>query len=69
MRAILALLCVFCSLPNDARVESFDGGQEPKVEWYRALLSDLASGTNSAIRTPIDLPEGLKEAIEAWTRT
>ncbi len=69
MHAILALLCLFCGLPNDATAESFDTGQEPKVERYRALLSDLAaSSTSQAIKTPIDLPEGLKEAIEIWTR-
>ena len=69
MRAIFALLYVFCGLPDDATVESFDGGQELKVERYRALLSDLASSPNLAMKTPIDLPEGLKEAIETWTRT
>jgi hypothetical protein len=70
MRAILTLLCLFCGLPDDVTAESFDAGQEPKVERYRALLSDLAasSTSSSAIRTPIDLPEGLKEAIETWTR-
>jgi len=69
MRAILALLCLFCSLPDDVTAESFDVGQEPKVERYRALLSDLAaSSTSLPIKTPIDLPEGLKEAIGTWTR-
>jgi hypothetical protein len=69
MRAILALLCLFCGLSDDATAGSFDAGQEPKVERYRALLSDLAvSSTSTAIKTPIDLPEGLKEAIEIWTR-
>ena len=69
MRSILALLCLFCGLSDDATAKSFDAGQEPKVERYRALLSDLAaSSTSTAIKTPIDLPEGLKEAIEIWTR-
>ncbi len=70
MRAILALLCLFGGSPNDETAETFDAGQEPKVERYRALLSDLAaSSTSSAINAPIDLPEGLREAIETWTRT
>jgi len=70
MRAILALLCLFGGTPNDGTAETFDAGQEPKVERYRALLCDLAaSNTRSAINTPIDLPEGLREAIETWTRT
>jgi hypothetical protein len=69
MRAILALLCLFCGLPDDATAEILDTGQESKAERYRALLSDLASSTDPAITTPIDLPEGLREAIETWTRT
>jgi hypothetical protein len=69
MRSILALLCLFCGQPDDVTTESFDAGQEPKVERYRALLSDLAaSSTSSAIKTPTDLPEDLKEVIEIWTR-
>ena len=68
MRTILALLCLFCGSPDDATAETFDAGQEPKVEKYRVLLSDLAaSSASSAIKTPIDLPDGLKEAIETWT--
>jgi hypothetical protein len=69
MRAILALLCLFSGSPDDAAVESFDTAQESKVERYRAFLSELASSaTAPETKAPIDLPEGLKEAIEDWTR-
>jgi hypothetical protein len=69
MRAILALICLFCGLPNDVAEDGFGGTQEPKVEQYRVLLSELASsGTAPAVMAPLDLPEDLKEAIEAWTR-
>ena len=69
MRAILALLCLFSGSPDDdAAAESVDTAQEPKVERYRAFLSELASsGTASETKAPIDLPAGLKEAIETWT--
>jgi hypothetical protein len=68
MRAILALLCLFSGSLDDAAAESIDTGQDPKIERYRALLSELAcSGTASESTAPIDLPAGLKEAIETWT--
>ena len=67
MRAILALLCLFSGSPDDA-MEGIDTAQEPKVERYRAFLSELASsGTASETTALIDLPAGLKEAIETWT--
>ena len=68
MRAILALLCLFCGSPDDLATEGLDVGQEPKVERYRMLLSELASSSAApAAETLIDLPDGLREAIEAWT--
>jgi hypothetical protein len=70
MRAILAVLCLFWGSPDDATAEGYDAAQEPKVERYRALLSELASSrTTLETKIPIDLPEGLKESIEEWTRT
>jgi hypothetical protein len=67
MRAILALLCLFSGSPDDA-MESVDTAQDPKIERYRAFLSELASsGTASETTALIDLPAGLKEAIENWT--
>lgn len=69
MRAILALLCVSCSSPSDVPAESPDATQEPRVDRYRAFLSELASSSVVPVaEAPIDLPEGLKEAIEVWTR-
>jgi hypothetical protein len=68
MRAILSLLCLVCGPPDDVTAESFDPVQEPKVETYWSLLSELASSsTVPAVEPPIDLPEGLKEAIDVWT--
>ena len=69
MRAILTVLCLFCGSPDDVAAESLGSPQEAKVETFRALLSELASsGTVSDAKTPTDLPEGLMQAIEDWTR-
>jgi len=67
MRAILALLCLFSSLPDEASAEGCDAAQD-KTEKYRALLSELASPRMAPdSRTAVDLPDGLKQAIEDWT--
>jgi hypothetical protein len=69
MRTILAVLCLFCGSPDDVTAEDCASTQEPKVERYRALLSEMASSReNVGTKAPIDLPEGLREAIEDWTR-
>jgi hypothetical protein len=68
MRAIFALLCLFGGSPDDVTAESIDAAQEPKVERYRTLLSELAPpGMAQSTKAAIDLPEDLKEAIENWT--
>jgi hypothetical protein len=68
MRAMLAALCLFCGSAVDVAAEDFDAAQQPKVERYRVLLSELtAAGEPRAVEAATDLPDGLKEAIEAWT--
>ncbi|HEV2564729.1 MAG TPA: hypothetical protein VGU19_06565 [Microvirga sp.] len=66
MRAILALLCLFSGLPDDTSAEGYDTAQE-KTETYRVLLSELASPGTPDSKAATDLPDGLKQAIEAWT--
>ena len=69
MRAILALLCLFSGTPDDLTADGLNASEEPKVERYRTLLSELASSaTVPDANAPSDLPEVLKEAIEGWTR-
>jgi hypothetical protein len=43
MRALLAILCLFCGSPDDLSAEGYYATQEPKVERYRILLSELTS--------------------------
>lgn len=70
MRALLAILCLFCGSPDDPSSEGYDAMQEPKVERYRILLFELASSSPTlGVSAPIDLPDGLKEAVEKWTRS
>jgi hypothetical protein len=69
MRVILAVLCLFYGSPGDIAAEYYESTSEPKVERYRALLAEISSsGAASEHRTLIDLPEDLREAIEAWTK-
>jgi len=66
MRAVLALLCLFTGLPDDASAEALDG--QAKTDRYRALLSELASsGTPPGLKAATDLPDDLKQAIDTWT--
>jgi hypothetical protein len=68
MRTIFALLCLFCGSPDDATAENFGAGGEPKTEEYRNFLSELASSSTVPMTEAlVDLPQSLKEAIEAWT--
>ena len=69
MRATLALLCLFFGSPDDVAAECPDAAQELKVERYRTLLSALTSSDlGPGIKAPTDLPEDLKDVIEAWMR-
>ena len=69
MRTTLALLCLFFGSPDDVAADSPDAAQELKVERYRTLLSALTSSDlGPGIKAPTDLPEDLKDVIEAWTR-
>lgn len=68
MRALLTLFCLFCASPAEAVTEGIDRGQEPKVETYRALLSEFAaSDAASEELGPSDLPAALREMIDTWT--
>jgi hypothetical protein len=70
MRTILAILCLFWGSIDNAAAESFDTSQKRKIERYRTLLCELASPeAHLEAKAPIDLPEGLKNAIEDWTRS
>ena len=47
----------------------FQPGRMAGVQNYRVLLEELAPlGGTRAVQPVIDLPEGLRKAIEAWTR-
>jgi hypothetical protein len=36
------------------------------VEYYRAVLAEIANYDTSSMRPPMDLPESIHKAIDAW---
>ena len=66
MRAVLGFLCLF-SLAPAAAGPCADNPRSARTEEVRAVLAAIAQAETDAAVTS-DLPEGLKEAIEVWTR-
>jgi hypothetical protein len=66
MRTLLSLLCVLWASP----AERLGGERDPsdRRAEYRTLLAEISAGrAASAVAPPRDLPEDLREAVEAWT--
>jgi hypothetical protein len=69
MRAILSILCLFAGLPADVVAEEFEATRLEKAERYRAILAAIAADPALSVeRKPSDLPDGVREAVEAWTQ-
>jgi hypothetical protein len=70
MRALLGLLCLFSTAPAfaaGARCE--DALRSARTEEVRGVLAEIsADRPDAASRATSDLPEGLREAIEVWTK-
>lgn len=67
MRALLSILCLLWGAPVEGPEELEDIRQERKSE-CRAIVMDASLGGAVAIEPPLkDLPDGLAEAVEAWT--
>ena len=66
MRTLLSLLCLLWASPAEHLAAQRDSSDR-RAE-YRTLLSEIAAGrAASAEASPRDLPEDLREAVEAWT--
>ena len=66
MRALLGLLCLFCGAP--AAMAGAEASRLARTAEYRAVLSEIAAA-RAVPDEPLshDLPDGLREAVEAWT--
>jgi hypothetical protein len=67
MRSLNILPCLPCGGPDEGPARNFDFAQE-RLKRYQALLTELAAAeVGCKVRTVIDLPEDLREAIDTWT--
>jgi hypothetical protein len=66
MRALLS----FVFSPSRQSATLTTAGLEPRnsnrVEYYRAVLAEIANYDRSSMRPPMDLPESIQKAIDAW---
>jgi hypothetical protein len=70
MRALVTVLWVLlCGVaaPIDASDDD-DARRAQRVSEYERVLVDAQSAIASPTALPLDLPEGVREAVEAWTR-
>jgi hypothetical protein len=74
MRALLSILCLFMGAPDDGVADELKTARDDRADEYRAVLSEISFETapeaNASERpAPHDLPESIRNAIEAWTRS
>ena len=70
MPALLSILWLFAGSPADIGVDELEANRNKKWTECQALLSDISDGGRSLDdQRPRDLPDGLREAVEAWTQT
>ena len=68
MRALLGLLVFFWGSPVECASCDREEARSDRTAEYRAILSEISPGLPaSAAAPPRHLPEGLREAVEAWT--
>jgi hypothetical protein len=69
MRALLTMLCLFSGSPDEAATDEVQRARLERTDHYRAVLADIAIDTAVFEEMqPHDLPAGVREAIDAWTR-
>ncbi len=66
MCALLSLLCLLWGSPPECVSSEHEEACLDQRAEYRAILSEISAG-RAAEAPPRDLPEDLREAVEAWT--
>jgi hypothetical protein len=69
MRALLGILCLFSCAPAATASERADAARLARAAEVRAVLSEISDkrDPSDGLRSH-DLPDDLREAVEAWTR-
>ena len=68
MRALFSIFCLFSSLSGGGIAEDLEAAQQERTEQYHAVLAEIAPDKAFSVTPlPHDLPDGIREAIEAWT--
>jgi hypothetical protein len=66
MRALLSILLLFMGLPNEGLAEEYETARIERRDEYRGIMRALETDRDSSVAH--DLPDGVREAIEAWTK-
>jgi hypothetical protein len=68
MRAFLSLLCSPMCHSAPLVAAGREANKSDVVEYYRTVLAEIAADGSSSMRLPVDLPEPIHEAIDAWRK-
>jgi hypothetical protein len=68
MRALFSIFCLFSSLSGGGIADDLEAAQQERTEQYHAVLAEIATDKALSVTPlPHDLPDDIREAIEAWT--
>jgi hypothetical protein len=68
MRALFSIFCLFSNLSGGGIAEDLEAAQQERAEQYHAVLAEIATDKAFSVTPlPHDLPDDIREAIEAWT--
>ena len=68
MRALFSIFCLFSNLSGGGIAEELEAAQQERTEQYHAVLAEIAPDKALSVTPlPHDLPDDIREAIEAWT--
>jgi hypothetical protein len=68
MRALFSIFCLFSTLSGGGIAEDLEAAQQERTEQYHTVLAEIATDKAFSVTPlPHDLPDDIREAIEAWT--